>query len=162
MKGCRAALALGLLLIASCTGSGERSSSPPAPLARGTLILRTQAGSVPLAVQIARTEADRRRGLMGRRSLAPDAGMVFLFPGPVRNGFGMKDTLIPLSIAFWDASDRIVATLEMVPCRKDPCPLYTPSVEYTGAVEANRGWFATHGVRPGDPVALERAASPSG
>src|SRR5690349_7238068 len=105
MKGRLVALAIGLLLIASCTGSASRSSSPPAPLPRGTLIVRTQAGSVPLAVQIARTEDARRRGLMGRRSLAPDAGMAFLFDGPVRNGFWMKDTLIPLSIAFWDASD---------------------------------------------------------
>jgi hypothetical protein len=162
MKGGIAALAIGLLLTTACTGSGSSASSPPAPLARGTLIIRTQAGSVPLAVQIARTDAARRRGLMGRRSLAPDAGMVFVFPGPVRSGFWMKDTLIPLSIAFWDASDRIVATLEMVSCRTDPCRLYTPSVEYVGAVEANRGWFTEHGVRPGDHVVLESAISPTG
>jgi uncharacterized membrane protein (UPF0127 family) len=161
MKGRLVALELGLLLIASCTGSASSSSSPPAPLARGTLLVRTQAGSVPLAVQIAGTEAARRRGLMGRRSLAPDAGMVFLFPGPVRDGFWMKDTLIPLSIGFWDANDRIVATFEMVPCRTDPCPLYTPSVSYVGAAEANRGWFTDHGVSLGDTVELEGAVSRS-
>jgi uncharacterized membrane protein (UPF0127 family) len=150
-----AALVAATLVAASCTNASVAPVDPPGPLPRGALIVRTSAGSVPLAVEIARTESARRYGLMGRRSLAPDAGMVFLFPGPVRDGFWMKDTRIPLSIAFWDAQRRIVATMEMVPCRTDPCPLYTPSEDYVGAAEANRGWFTRNGVRPGDAVTLQ-------
>jgi uncharacterized protein len=53
---------------------------------------------------------------MGRESLREDAGMVFLETQPVRQSFWMKDTLIPLSVAFWDEGGEILATLEMDPC----------------------------------------------
>jgi uncharacterized membrane protein (UPF0127 family) len=66
----------------------------------------------------------------------------------------MKDTPIPLSIAFWDRRDRIVALLDMEPCRADPCPTYDAGVPYVGAVEANQGFFANHGVTTGDRVEL--------
>jgi uncharacterized membrane protein (UPF0127 family) len=93
---------------------------------------------------------------MGRPRLAPDAGMVFLFGGPASGGFWMKDTLIPLSIAFWDQSGRILRILHMTPCRADPCPIYSPDVTYVGAVETNMGWFAAHGVQRGDRLSLSR------
>jgi uncharacterized membrane protein (UPF0127 family) len=93
---------------------------------------------------------------MDRTSLAADRGMVFLFDEPGDGGFWMKDTTIPLSIAFWDEHGRIVATLDMDPCRGDPCPLYSPGVTYVGAVEANRGYFVAHGISTGDRVALSR------
>ena len=91
---------------------------------------------------------------MFRGSLAPNAGMAFLFSGPVTVGFWMKDTLIPLSIAFWDQGHRIVAIREMEPCRADPCPLFSPGRPYVGAVEANAGWFDRHGVEAGDRVTV--------
>ncbi len=109
-----------------------------------------------LEVEVADTEAARRRGLMHRRELDRNAGMVFLFDEPTRSGFWMKDTLIPLSAAFWDESGRIVAILDMAPCRADPCRMYSPPGDYVGAVEANRGFFAEHGVRVGDRVELDR------
>ena len=82
--------------------------------------------------------------------------MAFLFDRPTSSSFWMKDTLIPLSIAFWDRSRRIVAILDMAPCRRSPCPLYSPGTSYIGAVEVNRGFFRQHGVRVGDRVELER------
>jgi hypothetical protein len=72
----------------------------------------------------------------------------------------MKDTLIPLSIAFWDERDRIVAILDLDPCREDPCPVYSPGASYVGAVEANQGYFDRHGVETGDVVRLEVSADP--
>ena len=80
--------------------------------------------------------------------------MVFLFDGPVNGTFWMKNTLIPLSIAFWDRSGRILKILDMTPCRADPCRLYSPGVTYVGAVETNRGWFGANGVREGHRVVL--------
>jgi len=80
--------------------------------------------------------------------------MVFVFDGPAGGGFWMKNTLIPLSIAFWDQSGLILKIMDMTPCWADPCPVYYPGVVYVGAVETNRGWFAAHAVRPGDRVAL--------
>jgi len=96
---------------------------------------------------------------MGRRSLAPDAGMVFFEDGPTDATFWMKDTLIPLSIAFWTSGGRIVDLLDMEPCRADPCLLYRSRAPYVGAVEVNRGFFEAHGVTLGDLVRLDRGST---
>jgi uncharacterized protein len=96
------------------------------------------------------------QGLMGRRSLAPDAGMLFVFPRPTRAAFWTKDTLLPLSIAFVDARGRIVRILDMAPCRAEPCPLYRSGVPVKSALEVNRGAFARWGVHRGARIALRR------
>jgi uncharacterized protein len=108
---------------------------------------------------VADTSAEREQGLMGRQSLDSDAGMVFVFPRDTKNAFWMKDTLIPLSIAFYDDGGRIVSLLDMNPCRAEPCPLYSPGVAYRGALEVNRGAFDRWGVRVGDRLRLEQQAS---
>lgn len=140
--------AVGFEMVA-CGRSTGRSALPT-----GTLFVGPS--RIALHVEIADTEPSRERGLMGRRSLAPDSGMAFLFGRPVNASFYMKDTLIPLSIAFWDPQDRVVAILDMNPCHADPCPLYSPGVPFIGAVEANQGFFRAHDVRIGDQVELER------
>lgn len=123
----------------------------------GVLRITSGASTITLAVQIARTAEQRERGLMGRQALAPDAGMVFLEEGPTQATFWMKDTLIPLSIAFWGADGRIVDVQDMQPCHVDPCPLYTSTAPYVGAVEVHLGFFAAHGIRAGDGVQLTEA-----
>lgn len=123
----------------------------------GTPVREMTISSTPvthLRVEIADTAAERARGLMGRTALGADEGMAFLFDSPTTAAFWMRDTRIPLSIAFWDASGRIVAILDMEPCLRDPCPTYAPRVPYVGAVEANQGFFEEHGVRVGDRVEL--------
>jgi uncharacterized membrane protein (UPF0127 family) len=125
-----------------------------ADLPRGILHVSTGSGVARLNVEIAANGRARTIGLMNRPRLAPNAGMVFVFDGPRVGGFWMKNTLIPLSIAFWDRSGQILRILHMAPCRADPCPAYFPGVTYFGAVEANKGWFAAHGVQRGDRVTL--------
>jgi uncharacterized membrane protein (UPF0127 family) len=125
-------------------------------LPTGTVTFTTVRGPVRMTVEIAETVDARRRGLMDRTSLAADSGMVFLFDEPEDGAFWMKDTSIPLSIAFFGEDRRILAVLDMEPCRSEPCPLYSPGAEYTGAVEANRGYFDAHGISEGDRVELTR------
>lgn len=91
---------------------------------------------------------------MGRSTLTPDAGMVFVFDEKTDEPFWMKDTLIPLSIAFWGDDGRVTDILDMQPCDADPCPTYTPRTPYTRALEMNLGWFDRQGIRIGDPVDL--------
>jgi uncharacterized protein len=134
------------------SSSGTNTSSSGLP----TGTLRLGPSRVPLRVEIAETDAARRHGLMGRTSLPAEAGMAFLFDRPTEASFYMKDTLIPLSIAFWDRDGRIVAILDMTPCRKDPCPLYGSGQQFVGAVEANRGYFRQRGIEVGDRVELDR------
>jgi uncharacterized membrane protein (UPF0127 family) len=139
------------LVVASCSPGVHQRNLP-----RGTLRVTTDSGPVTLDVEIAGEGRARSVGLMGRPKLAADAGMVFVFDGPRGSGFWMKNTLIPLSIAFWDQSGRILRILHMTPCRADPCRVYVPGVTYVGAVETNLGWFAAHGVQRGDRVTLAR------
>ena len=155
------ALAIALCLAAAC----DRSSAPVRPQAHaasqaglptGVLSITTDGRPAVLSVEIAETEATRETGLMGRTDLAPDSGMVFLFEDPSQGGFWMKNTLIPLSIAFWDTDGRIVDILDMQPCETDTCPTYAPRKPYVGTVETNLGYFAEHDVTVGDTVELER------
>jgi uncharacterized membrane protein (UPF0127 family) len=147
-----AAVVVVLTALASCSGSNPSAATLP----RAQLVIQRPAGPVEVNVELATTDATRQTGLMGRSTLAPASGMAFLYARPTEQPFWMKDTRIPLSIAFWDAAGRIVAMLDMVPCRTDPCRLYHPGERYVGAVEVNRGFFAMHGVGIGDHVAIRR------
>jgi uncharacterized protein len=122
---------------------------------RGTATITTRPGAkVVVRVEIARTAAERQRGLMGRRTLAAKAGMVFVFPAATRGGFWMRNTLIPLDIAFYDRNGRILRILTMTPCRRDPCRIYDPRVVYRGALEVNAGAFRRWNVRVGDRLVV--------
>jgi hypothetical protein len=93
---------------------------------------------------------------IGIEDMASDAGMVFLQEQPARISFWMKDTLIPLSIAFWGQDRRIAASLDMDPCRTNTCPTYDPEIEWVGALEVNQGFFREHGIEVGGAVRLMR------
>jgi uncharacterized protein len=147
----RHALAL-IVLLASCGGDPAVEGLP-----RGTLVIESSGGPVRVDVEIAETPEARSRGLMGREDLAPAAGMVFLEDEPVRQGFWMKDTTIPLSLAVWGEDGRIADILDMDPCTGNQCPSYTPDAEWVGALEVNQGFFDARGVEVGDRVRLERA-----
>jgi uncharacterized membrane protein (UPF0127 family) len=148
----RPVIAVALLICLSACHRGPGSTVSPSPHAPQTLTIRTADGPVRLLVELAITEAEQEEGLMGRTSLGPSDGMAFLFGAPTTVSFWMKDTLIPLSIAFWDEQGRIIEIDEMTPCTADPCPTYGPHVPYRGAVEANAGFFDAHGVTVGDTL----------
>ncbi|MGH3665389.1 MAG: DUF192 domain-containing protein [Egibacteraceae bacterium] len=113
-----------------------------------------------LHVYDAHQPAARRRGLMSRESLPDDTGMVFRMPSDTDGGFWMKDTRIPLSVAFFDAEGRIRRILDMEPCTADPCPVYEPGLTYRGALEVNQGRFADLGVERGWRVELSPSLPP--
>jgi uncharacterized membrane protein (UPF0127 family) len=139
------ALAFLLVLVSAC-GAEQRPRA----------VIETKGDEVTVHVEVADTQAERARGLMGRRELQEDAGMVFVFLTDSTSAFWMKDTLIPLSIAFYDERGTIVRILDMEPCTRDPCVLYDPEASYRGALEVNRGAFERWGVREGDVLRLER------
>jgi uncharacterized membrane protein (UPF0127 family) len=122
----------------------------------GTAGIRTPERSVTIKVELARTPAQLHTGLGGRKTLAANAGMAFLFGGDVRGQFWMKDTSIPLSIAFWGKGGKILRILDMAPCLAGPCRVYDPKVAFRGALEVNRGAFRRWGVRPGAVVTIRR------
>lgn len=125
-----------------------------AALDRGRLLIDTGARIVTVRVEVADEPAERATGLMRRAALARDAGMLFQFPADTRGGFWMKNTLIPLSVAFADRRGVIRRILVMTPCRRDPCRVYDPGIAYRSALEVNRGAFARWGVAEGDRLRL--------
>jgi uncharacterized membrane protein (UPF0127 family) len=146
--GLRTTLLLTALLLAACGGEEE--------LSEPRVLIDTGNEEASVQVEIADSGAERQEGLMHRESLPEDAGMLFVFPSEHRGGFWMKNTLIPLSIAFVDAEGRILRILDMEPCRADPCQIYDPGVAYVNALEVNQGAFAEWGVEEGDRLTLER------
>ena len=92
-----------------------------------------------MAVAVADTPELRSQGLMGVNDLGGLDGMLFVFEETTDGGFWMRNTLIPLDIAFFDAGGAFVDALTMEPCTEDPCPVYHPSGTYRYAVEAPAG-----------------------
>lgn len=140
------------------TDDSPPASSRPTPpeFGHGTAILDNGRESVLIDVDVADRPEQRAYGLMHRESLPPDYGMMFFFFEDVQTPFYMKNTLVPLSIAFFDASGAIVDILDMEPCRADPCPLYTPDRPYRGALEVARGSFERWNIRVGDSIRVAR------
>jgi uncharacterized membrane protein (UPF0127 family) len=162
------AVLLVLLLAAACGGDDEpeaRGTTSVADRAPATtdgeeggprVLIETDAGEVEVAVEVADDDGERQVGLMNRESLPADAGMIFLFEADSSGGFWMKNTLIPLSIAFVDSGGTILRILDMEPCEADPCEVYDPGVFYRSALEVNKGAFDRLGVEEGDRLRLER------
>ena len=134
---------LSLLIVAACGGL----ASPPPP---GSVIPLTVGGQT-VKVEVAATNPQRERGLMGRTSISDNEGMLFVYkedqPGL---WYWMKDTPTPLSIAFIGSDKRIINMADMQPM--DDKTHYTTATPCRYVLELNMGWFARHGVKPGDQV----------
>jgi len=99
-----------------------------------------------ILVELAQTQAERIKGLQGRTSLGRNRGMLFIFDQEDYLRFWMKDTLIPLSIAFIDKHKKIVDIQRMEPRRSDI--IYISSKKSKYALEMNAGWFEKNGIKP--------------
>ncbi|MCJ7783076.1 MAG: DUF192 domain-containing protein [Desulfobacterales bacterium] len=104
-------------------------------------------------VEVAQTPEERSHGLMGRKHLGRDEGMLFIFETEDTHGFWMKDTLLPLSIAFIGKDGRIVWITDMKPLTSDS---HVPPRPILYALEMNKGWFSSHGVKVGDIVRFSK------
>jgi len=102
-----------------------------------------------LTVEVASTPQARETGLMNRFSLQHDNGMLFIFEAPQPLAFWMKDTYVPLSIAFVDRNGRILNIEDMRP--KDESTHWSKGPALY-AIEMRQGWFASKGIGAGDVV----------
>ena len=96
-------------------------------------------------VEVASTPSQRQRGLMGRTHLAADGGMLFVFEQPERHCFWMRDTPLPLSIAFIDPAGRIASLADMQPRTEN---LHCPGTDVRYALEVRQGEFRRRGIAP--------------
>lgn len=103
-----------------------------------------------ILVEIAKTPHQRAQGLKGRPHLEKNRGMLFVFDKQGYHTFWMKETFIPLDIAFIDKRKRIVDIQQMIPLQTDT--RYVPSQESIYALEMNAGWFEEHNIKTGDKL----------
>jgi uncharacterized protein len=116
--------------------------------------------TITIPVKVADEPERRQRGLMHVPELPDGTGMLFVYEEERVGGFWMKDTLVPLDIAYIDAGGEVVDILAMDPCEADPCPSYTPATPYRAALEVPQGWFAAEEVRVGDEVTYRTTQEP--
>jgi uncharacterized membrane protein (UPF0127 family) len=163
------------------TAGGDTAAGGGADLPTVTFTV-SDGSHVPLRVEVADNDSEKGCGLMHRTELPDDQGMLFVFTADSTGGFWMRNTLIPLSIAYTAADGRIVDILDMQPV---PAPgntpyrlpdgrvvpvgdgqqppagavweTYPPRAPYRYAIEVNQGWFDRHGIAIGNHVDLATA-----
>jgi uncharacterized membrane protein (UPF0127 family) len=130
----------------------EETTSGPSGLR--TLVIDASGGKkVRVRVEVADDLAEQAKGLMDRTTLGENRGMLFVYPQERELSFWMKNTLIPLSIAFIDSERRIIDIQNMKPLDDKP-PHYVSAEPAQYALEVNQGFFEERGVRVGDRVEL--------
>ena len=117
------------------------------------LLLQTtiiELGGKKLTVEIADTDQARSLGLMNREALPKDQGMLFVFTKPRILSFWMKNTKIPLSIAFFDKRQRLINIIDMSPTSLETTyyPTYQSKRAALYALEVNQGWFQENEIVP--------------
>ena len=116
------------------------------------------AGLYVIRAEVANTFETRARGLMYRESLGPNQGMLFVFPAVERHCMWMKNTPLPLSVAFIDERGEVVSVSEMAPHTETSHCAAKPA---RFALEMSKGWFAAKGVRAGSKIqGLDKAPPP--
>jgi hypothetical protein len=137
-------------LLALAAASGPASAQLPT--------LELNAGIHLIRAEVANTFDSRARGLMFRKALGANSGMLFVFPDVSPHCMWMKNTFVPLSVAFMDEQGTIVSIHDMKPhdetshCAAKPARF---------ALEMNQGWFAQKGIKPGGKISgIEKAPPP--
>ena len=115
-------------------------------LAQELPVVQLKAGMHLIRAEVAADYSSRGRGLMHRKSLGPNAGMLFIFDGPAIHCMWMKNTYIPLSVAFLDDKGEIINIADMQPHSEQSHCADRPALY---ALEMERGWFAQRGIKAG-------------
>ena len=112
-------------------------------------VIELTAGFHRIEAEVVADNPSRMQGLMNRRSMASNHGMLFVFAFVDQHCMWMRNTLLPLSVAFLDESGRIINVEEMLPQTEDNHCAAAPA-RY--ALEMNRGWFSSRGLKAGSRI----------
>ena len=138
----------GAALVALMASAAPVAMAGPG-LAQGLPVVELSAGIHRIEAEVANTQPTRMTGLMHRKAMMPQRGMLFVFDAPASQCMWMKNTLIPLSVAFLDDAGHIINVEEMQPhSEQNHCA--TRPARY--ALEMNAGWFAQRRLGPGTPI----------
>jgi len=151
-------------LVAGACGSGDATGAPPPAVVpegfatAAVVVVGPDGERLDRCVHLADTPALRARGLMGVTDLGGADGMLFVFDDDTVGGFWMKNTVLPLSLAYLDTDGAIVSTVDMAPCPAGAdCPGYPPAGPYRRALEVPQGALASFGLVDGARLELTGA-----
>jgi len=150
------AISLGLVLlaVAGCREEKPAREAPPKTVADHFDI---NVGGKVVHMQLAVTTSEMEHGLMDRRDLGPDEGMLFVYTRPQEMSYWMRNTPTPLDIGFFDDGGMLEEIYPMYPF--DETPVKSRSTLLTLALEMNQGWFQRNGVKPGAQIDLKAVAA---
>ena len=120
--------------------------------------LKMFVGTVELQVEQARTEKQIQTGMMFRKKMADNQGMLFIHPDVRERGYWMKNVTVPLSIAYIDPAGRILEVHDLEPLNTNSVFSVSQNIQY--ALEVPQGWFKRKGVGPGAMVMTEKGSLP--
>lgn len=121
-------------------------------------LMELSAGMHRIEAEVAANQQNRMVGLMNRKAMAPQRGMLFVFPQQNTHCMWMRNTLIPLSVAFLDEDGTIINIENMQPQTEDN---HCAKVPARYALEMNLGWFAQRGISPGAKLkGIDKAPRP--
>ena len=149
-------LAAFLLALIGCSGQSTHTPGVPANALGALRTVECVIAKQIVTIEIAITPREQRQGLMYRESMPTDHGMLFVYREPQYMSFWMKNTKIPLSIAYI-RDDGVIGNIEkMEPHRGpfDPVVSYRSKYKSLYALEMNQGWFEANGLKPGEPISL--------
>jgi hypothetical protein len=153
-----AAIVAIVLLVTRDSGSGSHTSATQTPLdgfGDTHVTVETSSDTLAWCMLLASTEAQRNRGLMQVTdpTLGGFDGIVFRFDSDTNDAFYMRNTPMPLSIAFISSDGDVVSTTDMAPCEdRAGCPLYHADAPYRTAIEVPQGQLGRLGIAPGNKV----------
>lgn len=142
------------MVFAGCNRNKSVRTEPPKTLAHRFEI---RVGGKPVQMQLAVLEAEMARGLMERRDLGRDEGMLFVYARPQRMSFWMRNTPTPLDIGFFNRHGMLEEIYAMHPF--DETSVQSRSTLLSLALEMNQGWFRENGVKPGAQLDLKAIAA---
>lgn len=149
-QGAGGAAPAGQPVPAQPTTDAERSTEPQPKLP--TVVLWV--GSHRIEAEVADRDATRQMGMMWRKQIPENEGMLFVFPYPHRTSFWMKNTIIPLDAAYIGTDGTILEIHAFQPLNENPVPASTDRIQYV--LEMAEGWFARNGVAVGTLIATEQ------
>lgn len=151
---------VGLALAVALTGCNDKEAAAPV----ASVALKTAAdyfeiriGAKPVRVQLAVREPEMVIGLMGRRDLGRDEGMLFVYRKPQQMSFWMRNTPTPLDIGFFNRDGMLEEIYPMHPF--DETPVRSRSTLMSLALEMNQGWFRENGIKPGAHLDVKALAA---
>lgn len=153
------AIALSIVLVmAPLSATADSSMAPEGKPQTGLPRIILKAGSQTVRADVASTEPTRQLGLMFRKKMAPQEGMLFVFPQMGYHAMWMRNTLLPLSVAYMDERGVIVSIHEMQPLSDIAHQAAGPA---RFALEMNAGWFSANSIKAGDTIkGLDKAPKP--